>query len=188
MSDEGASVLFFLAVIVLAIAAWLDYKGVFFQTGNQWFQSCWTASNSNRPAENADEEVAWQQCGPVAERAIYNAGFVFGGDVGSAVTPAVQALDKVCPSNWTDVPLGGVQILAVNLIAKQGGPKLLDAFIPPDRMIVAAFQRRWPRCQAVRKQYGFPRVILTNGQWNYATPCKPCQAEDKATGSLVGSP
>lgn len=167
-------------LILGIILAWVVHAGVFFQTGHQWFEACWAAQNAHRSAQSPEEAIAWAQCGPVAQRALYDAGYVFPGNPEYAVTPALKALANACPSSYTTIPLSGVQLLAVEFIQQDGGPTLIDRFTPPDAMILRAFDKRWPNCRSVRIANGFPPIVMRKGEWGFETPCKPCEAEQKA--------
>jgi hypothetical protein len=174
-----------LGLIVAVTVAWATYAGLFFQTGQQWFESCWTAQNSKRSPTTATESVAWKQCEPVAEGSAYKAGFVFVGT--SQITTPMQAVARACPSLWADVPIGGLHLLVVDIVEKAGGPDLVDRFIPPDRMIEEAFLSRWPNCPTVRAASGFPKIVKKGDRWDFEVPCKPCEAEKNASiGSKQG--
>ena len=179
MKDESV---FGFLLVVAALSAALAYFGVFYQTGSQWFQSCWTAQHSNRAPTSPEESISWAQCGEVTQRALFDAGFIFAGNPTYAVTPELKAIVEACPSNYSDIPLSGSQVLAVDFIEKSGGPELLDKFTPPDQMIVRAFKSRWPNCQAVRLANNIPKLIKQGSDWVFEAPCKPCEAEKNAIG------
>ena len=178
MIDEIAPGFFVLA----ALGAALAYFGVFYQTGDQWFQSCWPAQHANRAPTSPEESIAWAQCSEVTQRALFNSGFIFAGNPEHAVTPELKAVVSACPSNYSDIPLGGAHILAVDFIEKDGGPRLFDKFTPPDQMIVRVFKSRWPNCQAVRLANNIPKLVKQGEGWGFESPCKPCEAEKKAMG------
>ena len=158
---------------------------MFYQTGQQWFDSCWALGNAKRNPATPQEAVAWKQCEPVTERAVYEAGFVFGGDPEKEITPAAKAITAACPSNWIDMPIGGAFLLAVGLIEKQGGPRLVDRFMPPESIVAHAFKSRWPGCPSARAANGFPKIVLKGDTWDFESPCKPC-AEEKAAQARLG--
>ena len=171
---------FFSASLIFSavVLGWMVHTGVFFQTGNQWFQSCWTQDSAARAPATPNEAIEWSKCEPVTERAFYGSGFVPMGSVFDIGTPEIDALDAACPRKYTDFSqhnIGRMRGLAVHLIVKTGGPTLLDAFTPPDSMIERAFKSRWPNCQAVAKANGFPKIILRGGKWEFESPCKPCE-------------
>lgn len=174
----------FLFVVVLVVGAWMTHAGVFYQTGQQWFESCWTKTNQQRDPATPQEAVAWQQCEPLTMSAVYRAGFVFGGDPERELTPAAKAVTAACPSNWTDMPIGGIHVLAVKLIEEQGGPRFEDRFLPPGKLVTHAFMSKWPQCPAVRVANGFPKIVNHGGTWDFEVPCKPCEEEAAARKNL----
>ncbi|MFM0513622.1 hypothetical protein [Paraburkholderia sp. RL17-373-BIF-A] len=97
-----------LVVIVLAIAVWGLNAGWFYQTGQQWFDTCWQSINSKNPPATSAESTAWEQCGPRIQKALYDAGYVFGGNPEYAVTPELKAVDAACPNSFTEIPMSGV--------------------------------------------------------------------------------
>jgi hypothetical protein len=170
-------------IILLGLgAAYGSYNGWFYQTGQQWFDSCWSSIHSQGTAKTPAEAIAWQQCEPEAKGALFDAGYVFAGNPQYAATPELKAVNTACPSNFTDIPMGGVNVLAVDLIQKDGGPGILDKLAPPDRMIVRAFNKRWPNCASTRAANGFPRLVRKGDDWDWSEPCKPCEAEKAAKG------
>ena len=177
---SSASVIF--AAVVLG---WMVHAGVFFQTGSQWFQSCWTEQNAKRKPATAEESINWAKCEKVTLRAVFGAGFVPAGN--PVTTPETKALADACPRNWYDIPIGGFKYLAVRLIEDTGGPTLIEQFTPPDAMIERAFQSKWPDCQSVVKAHGFPKIIFRDGDWEFEFPCKPCEADDKARKATPAS-
>lgn len=168
------------ALITALVIGWAVHAGIFFQTGNQWFQSCWVEQHEKRSPLTPEESIAWTRCEPVAQRAVFGSGFVPSGNPDYAVTPESKALSNACLSNYTDVPIGGMKYLAVGLIEKAGGPSLVERFTPPDAMIVRAFKSKWPNCQSVARANGFPKIVLRGEAWEFETTCKPCEAEKKA--------
>ncbi|MCO8590314.1 hypothetical protein [Burkholderia multivorans] len=158
---------------------WTLQKGWFYETGAQWFDSCWAQVHANgRSASTPEEAVTWAQCEPIAQKAVYGAGYIFSGLPEKATTPQLKAIGTACPSNWTDMPLGGMGVLAVDLVEKQGGPQLLDRFLPANHLIVHAFEKQWPQCPSVRVSNGFPKVVQqADGAWKFESHCIPCEAE-----------
>lgn len=164
-------------VILAAIAAWAAYAGAFYQTGQDWYNACWTSQHARRAAETPQESITWSRCEPVTLRAFFGAGFIAPGEAARAVTQAERAVAQACPSSYSDVPIGGLSFLAVRLIEASGGPTFTDRFLPVDSMIARAFKERWPQCQATRIASGYPKVIQIGDKWDYETPCKPCETE-----------
>lgn len=170
-------------LVLLVAVGWALQKGWFYQTGQQWFDSCWASVNANgRSAASPEEATAWAQCGPVVDKALFDAGYVFSGNPQYAVIPQLHALAAACPSNYTDIPLAGPYSLAVSLIQDAGGPRWLDRFLPPGRMIVKVFDARWPQCTVERVRNGFPKIVMISGKWDFESHCVPCDAELKAMG------
>jgi hypothetical protein len=170
-------------VIIAGAVVWFLQSGIPYQTGQQWFYSCWASQHSRHPPINSNEAKAWARCTYVAKKALFDAGFVFSGNPKYAVTPSLKAIHNACPSNYSDIPIGGVDILAVSLIQQTAGDTFIDRFIPPDSMIVRAFKSKWPNCPSVRLTAGFPKIVEKNGEWVYETRCVPCEAEKKAMGT-----
>lgn len=168
-----------IAAILTAIVGLLllAQTGILYQTGHQWFESCWTQINEKRAPATPEEAIAWKQCEPVAEKAIYEAGFIFGGSPEKAQTAASKAVLDACPSNWTDVPIGGIRYLAIRLVEEQGGTRLVDRFIPPEWLVAHVVQTKWPRCADTRAANGYPRIVKRGDTWDFETPCIPCEAE-----------
>lgn len=175
----------FVLVVLIALGAWAAQTGVFYQTGQQWFDSCWARSNLKRDPTTPQEAIAWKQCEPVTETAVYEAGFIFGGDPQKEITPAARAIIAACPSNWSDIPIGGAFRLAVGLIEKQGGPRFVDRFIPPESLVTNAFKSQWPGCPNARVANGYPKIVRKSETWDFEVPCKPC-AEEKAARASSG--
>ena len=166
--------------ILIAVLTLSAQAGAFYTTGKQWFESCWTLKNAKRSAATPDEAVAWKQCEPLAERAIYEAGFIFVGDRSEAITPAAKAVNAACPSSWSDVPISGINRLAIEMIEIEGGPKLMDRFLPAEFLIRRTFESKWPNCVTVRRAQGFPAVTKQGDEWKFKGTCRPCEAEASA--------
>lgn len=162
-----------LIFVVLAVGGWLPYK-----TGKEWYDTCWQAHNSESGKPKTPEEAAdWKQCEPVAERALYEAGFIFSGNPDQATTKPLKAVAEACPSNYSDVPLGGINLLVLAQVEQMGGAGLTDRFMPANELIVRAMKQKWPNCPSVREAEGFPKIVMKNGRWDYQFECQPCKAE-----------
>src|SRR5882672_9724914 len=120
---------FFVIVFVLGLALAAAYSGWLYQTGQQWFENCWQAQHSPEGPKTPRQAVSWGTCEQTTKRALFNAGFVFAGNPQFAVTPELKALVQACPSNYSDVPIGGPHLIAVDLVVQRGGPDLLDRFM-----------------------------------------------------------
>ena len=165
-----------ITVVLMIVASVMAQAGMFYQTGQQWFEACWLATHAKREPANAAESIAWKQCSPLVEKAVFEAGFIFAGE--PVYTPSSKAIAKNCPSNWYDLPLGGVHVLAVRLAEEGGGPTLMDRFLPSETMVARVFDTKWPMCVRTRKAEGFPRLVKRGETWGFETPCKPCELED----------
>lgn len=168
-------------IVVGLLLGLLLQSGVPYQTGHQWYEDCWRAQHANgKEASSPSEAATWAQCQPVAERALFDAGWVFSGNPEYAVTPQLKAVTAACPSNYSDIPIAGIHYLVVPEIEKAGGADLLDRFLPPDPMIVRAMSVRWPHCAQVRFEQGIPKIVKKDGKWDFVTECWPCKAEQQA--------
>lgn len=173
------------AVLILALIAatgWLIQAGVLYQTGQQWFEACWTQAKAKRSPSTPQEAIAWGQCEPIAERSVYQAGYLFSADASMAVTPQAKALANSCPSSYSDMPIAGINLFVVLQLERDGGPTWSDRFLPPNQMIVRVFESRWPDCPNVRKAEGYPMLIQHADGWRWEKPCMPCENELKARG------
>ena len=177
------------ALIGVIAFGWMIHAGVFFQTGSQWFQSCWNEKHEQRMPATPEESIAWAKCEPVVERAVFGAGFVPSGNPAYATTRELKAISNACPNNYSDIPLfGGMKRLAVDLVEKTGGPTLIERFTPPDAMIERAFKSKWPNCPSEAKANGFPKIVLRGEVWEFESTCKPCEAEKEAAEALQKQP
>jgi len=167
-------------LIIAAVAVYLCNRGTFYQTGAQFYSTCWQRLHVNgREATSAEQAVQWATCDATAMTAVYRHGFVFAGDPHYAVTPQLKAVGAACPSLYSDVSRAGIWALAVQMIHDSGGPTLTDRFLPARAAVVRVFSARWPRCAATATANGFPKVVQRNGTWDFATECMPCKAESQ---------
>lgn len=183
MDDDSAAPAISLLMLAAAIS-WAIHAGWFYQTGSQWFDACWRAKHSTSGPQTPDEAVSWGKCKYTTEKSLFDAGFVFAGNPAYAVTPELKAVVNACPSNYSDIPMSGPQFLAVDMAEEQGGPNILDKFLPASLLIVRAFKTKWPECPAVRLANGFPKIVEVRGSFQWAAPCKPCEAEQAAIKDL----
>ena len=172
-------------VALLAIAG----SGVFFQTGVQWFESCWEKSNSAGPLDrdpkpkSASQSIAWAQCGIKAANVFNDIGFVVSpSNVDEANADEVR-LWKACPNPWEHIPVKGVYASVVAEIEKMGGPQLVDYFLPADHLIRRAWLSRWPSCSSERKRQGYPKISASG----WKGECVPCKGKpvSKMPGMMV---
>lgn len=171
---------FSLWIIGAAVLAALAYNGIFYQTGKQWYDTCWSAKHSKDGPKSADEAAAWGKCEYVARKALFDKGFIFSGNPDNAVTPALKEVVESCPSNYSDIPLSGVDTLAIDLIEQQGGASFWDKFLPANNLINHVFLAKWPNCPVTRSKWGFPKIVEKNGSFDWESECKPCEAERNA--------
>ena len=168
----------FLIAFFVCIAAWVAQTGMIYQTGQQWYETCWTSIHAKREANTAQEAKAWRQCSPLAEESVFNAGYIFAGQ--PPITAPSKALADACPGSWSDLPLGGIHVLVVRLIEEQGGPTLIEGFQPAEQLIVRAFKTKWPKCPKARHDNGFPKLVRLGERWHFDGRCRPCAVEDVA--------
>jgi hypothetical protein len=168
-------------LILILIGLGLCYAGVFYQTGAQFYDTCWKKAHANgREPDTPAQAAQWSACEETADAALFNAGFVFSGNREYAVTPLLKALVAACPSNYSDIPMVGTWDLAVKLIQDTGGPTLKDRFAPASSTIVRVFKSKWPNCVTTAAQNGIPKFVKRDGRWVLSGPCLPCEAEEQA--------
>lgn len=178
----GATNKFFFGCLTVTVAGLLFalQANVFYQSGKDWFDTCWKAKNSKdaKPA-TAEEAVKWAQCDATAKEAVYGAGFVMAGRPQEGVPEKIKAVYAACPSAWSDLSLfHGEYGMAVDLIEKTGGPSLVDRFLPATFIIERAYRSRWPNCDQTRQQAGYPRITRKkSGEWEFESECEPCKVE-----------
>ena len=115
----------------------------------------------------------WKRCELYSQGGIYNAGFVL---TGTPKDTEDYALEKVCPSKWGQIPIGGTYYLTLNLLQDQGGPSFLDKFLMAEDMISRTYEAKWPNCSVERIRQGYPKIIETQeGVFDWETPCQRCK-------------
>jgi hypothetical protein len=172
----------FLSVLIItAVAGCLCYRGTFYQTGAQFYSSCWQRMHANGREANSPRQAAeWATCDETAKTAVYRHGFVFAGNPDYAVTPQLKAVRAACPSSYGDVPVTGIWALAIRMIQDSGGTTLTDKFLPARATIVRVFTAKWPNCAMTATANGFPKLVKRKGTWEFDTECTPCMAEEQA--------
>lgn len=163
-----------LVAALVALAGWLVQEGAFYQTGNNWFEACWTKMNANRKPATPQESVAWNQCELKIDRTLYEAGYIFVRFSGE--TPASRAIGAACPS-VSNFPPMDLDYFVVREVEHLGGPLLSDRFFSAERMIRRVFAVRWPNCPAVREANGYPKLVMRGGAWEFESKCVPCEEE-----------
>jgi len=181
MKEEAQGCVILLLLLCGFVAAFAADQGMFYTTGKQWFDSCWTAQHSKRQAASPEEAVSWGKCEKTAAFAVFEAGFMFADDPGQSITGPARAVAAACPSSWSDLPIGGIAVLGVNLVEQDGGPSFLDRFTPASRLIGRAYRKKWPGCPAARLANHFPRLVpKPGGEFGWDGPCQPCVVEERA--------
>lgn len=181
MSEKFAALIF----ILLVPAAYFAYKGTFYVTGKQWYEACYELKQAQNKAgwdqaktDDPYKAALWSQCERLSQKGIYDAGMVMGGnpeaDKGSV------ALGKSCPNRFSEVPIAGTYYLTSDLIAEDGGPSIIDGFIPAEAVVSRVYKQRWPNCADRRKALGFPKIVeKSKGVFDWETPCKRCESDIK---------
>lgn len=175
-NGEGLGVLF---AVALGGAALASYFGVFGQTGSDYFQSCWelraesVKKGFSKPEPKSPQQgINWAGCEPIGRRAIYETGIIF---VGNPRDADEAALERVCPSSYRQVPIGGSYMLTIDLLESSGGPRLYDRILPAEFMIGRAWRDKWPACSKERERQGYPKIVEKSaGVFGWERPCAKC--------------
>jgi hypothetical protein len=61
--------------------------------------------------------------------------------------------DAGCPTFW-NMPLGGPYVLAVKELEKEGGPGLVESYLPAGRMLKRILQQKFKVCERERERLG----------------------------------
>jgi len=155
-------------VIVIVILLLLAAVGAptiaqaFFVTGSQYYEACWelhtktehfvTYAGSSVDVRVEEPKPVWAQCEVIAQRAFFNAGMMFSGNVETSEGDRLRA---ACPG----VPRGGLYILALELIERGGGPRYFDRWLPASYLLTRVYEANWPSCDRERRRQGFPRIV-----------------------------
>jgi hypothetical protein len=165
-----------LVVLTAILTPLLTYQGVLYQTGAEYYHVCWQSQHANEGPSTPEQAAQWTACQPTAEKAVYDAGFVFAGNPENALTPALKALQQACPSAW-----GDPYLLAMGMLEENGGPNFMDHMLPAPWSITRRFESKWPKCVAIARATGIPPLTRqAGGEWAFSAPCVPCQDEEKA--------
>jgi hypothetical protein len=169
-------------VVVILVGGYSVYSGAFYITGALYYAACWekVAKQQGKfeepQAPDARTAVLWGQCEPITHRGIYEAGMIFSGRAPEGKEDdKLRRLSTACPSNYSDIPIGGAHILGVKLVAAIGGPRLQEHFTPGEWLAGRAFKARWPDCVDERRRQGYPRIIEESGSFRWETSCEPCK-------------
>jgi hypothetical protein len=161
--ENSVRELFALLLLVGCIGAGVGaYYGLFYVTGSQFYEGCWERRAKEKmvggfneaQAVNASQAALWASCTPVVAEAMDDAGFTFGSSAAEAPAEA-KALASSCPDRHRDIPLfiDRLYIVAIDLIERNGGPKLIDRVLPARWLIERALKTRWPRCIDAARPY-----------------------------------
>jgi hypothetical protein len=169
-----------IAGCALIIAAFLCWTGVVYQTGANWYSTCWQKAHQNRQPASPEEAASWATCSAASDEAFFEAGFIYAGNPQYAVSPQLKAIQAACPNAWNEIPLDGPYPVIVEMIQNKGGPSLADRLLPARFVIEGAFRSKWPNCPTARVVNGFPRMTKEGNGWAWERPCVPCEPEQKA--------
>lgn len=175
------------ALLSLPLTAWMVHSGLFYQIGGQWYVACSqmlkTAEDQkgfDKPrASTAMEAASWAKCERYATETTYESGFVFVGLARDNNDTEALELQRACPSQMLDVPIGGWYIKVVRLMEEGGGPTFASRFLPSKHFIKETLERRWPHCSEVRSNQGYPRIVKIDHEWGWGGPCEPCERRKK---------
>lgn len=173
-----------LLVVVAIVAGTLAYNDFFYLTGSTWYEACWekraklgSIADKDPVADDPYTDAIWTSCEQIAQRAVYKKGIIFAGNRKSNDDIDGARLLEACPSLWTDVPIGGLYLLALKVLQESGGAGFVDHFTPAEWTIGKAFERRWPHCSAERQRQGYPTIVeLSPGTFGWSAPCTKCEA------------
>jgi hypothetical protein len=165
-------------ILLAGIGLWLAYTGAFYPTGAQYYEACWEKRGDGsigrhlHPPRASDpyKDVLWNNCEPIAQRAIFNAGMLFGlSDDKDDV-----ALRTACPDAWQG-GTGQTYFAILDAIQSSGGPSILDKFTPTEWMVGRLVRVLWPECDAERRKQGYPKMVeIKPGEFDWERACTPC--------------
>jgi hypothetical protein len=153
-------------------------SNVFYQTGQEWFETCWKVKNiKDFKPENALEAVKWAKCEATAENAVYSAGLVTLGSAPAGLPDKIKAVFETCPSEWFGIASpDGLDGRALQHLERSGGPSLMDGLLPASFMISRVYRTLYPNCAEKREAAGFPKMTKKpNGSWEFESDCEPCK-------------
>lgn len=146
-------------------------------SGKTYYEACWayrTKSGSTAPTPGTPYEAAqWKKCEPVAKRAFFDSGMIF---AGGGTDDDSKRLASVCPSFWSDVPLGGFYYMYVAHVEERGGLNPFDGMMPAYWSISGWANKKWPKCSEERQRQGYPLVVQKSDQdFGWSQPCAKCK-------------
>jgi hypothetical protein len=180
MSDEAGGCLALLIAPAIIGAAACAYFGVFYPTGQQWYEACWAKQKASKDfaipdAPDSKTAILWENCEPISKRAFFTNGIMFAPLPKSNNDNRGMRLQEACPSLWRDLPMGGTYMLSVRVMQQSGGPNLLDRFLPAEQTIAKFLKTKWPHCSATRIAQGYPEIVETKpGEFGWQAPCTVC--------------
>jgi hypothetical protein len=167
-------------ILVLAAGYWLytDFQASGNLTGKTYYEACWERRNRTKsfsePTPNTPYQAGqWNQCEPVAQRAVYASGLIY---AGSEAGEDGDRLRSACPDRINEVPMGGIFYLYVKDTEAEGGVSGIDNFLPASWSVSHWATKRWPRCSAERERLGYSKLVLKNDltvAWE--KPCPKCK-------------
>jgi len=170
-----------LAVVAGIAGAILAYNSLFYTTGTEWYEACWAKKQAHTSfatepvAPDADTDIDWKNCERIAQKAFYDQGMVFSGLPKDSSDQRGIAMKNACPNTWSDIPLAGFYMKAVDVVQAYGGPSFLDRFLPADILLGRAFDKQWPTCASVRASQGYPMIKeVAPGKFDWAEKCIVC--------------
>jgi hypothetical protein len=129
-------------------------------SAGDWFDACMllqVTDKSERKKLSPEQRIAIRNCERIAAQVWCQEGFD-----GTKVKPeglkpwkrwqAAEAVSDACPKAL-DMPLGGIHYVAIKYWERRGGPSWLQRWFSARSIILQAYQSRWPKCQAVRREY-----------------------------------
>lgn len=131
-------------------------------SGGEWYATCsvWAqASGMERKTLPAEKRVAFRACQIEAIRVFCDMNL--SGDaakVGQALTDEEKEkswahLPNYCPYRWT-FPFGGPAAAAVLHLEKNGGPTIIQSWLPASWMLKQTFKSAFPSCEQQRERLG----------------------------------
>ncbi|MEB2319693.1 MAG: hypothetical protein OZ935_13670 [Pseudomonadota bacterium] len=134
----------------------------FGMTGKEWYEACSeleVATPEQRANASPERKVKYRMCQIEASRAFCDIGFE--GDLGDVYAEMTESqkeqfnnkIMQACPTVWS-MPGNRPHVAIVRELEKNGGPGLIEGWLPASRMLREALRRRWPSCEALKSRYG----------------------------------
>lgn len=122
----------------------------FCMTGKEWYEACselLVATPEQRKNAAPEKKVKYRACQIEANRAWCDSNLE--GDVTGLGELQKKQLSQACPTLWS-MPFGGPFVVIVVELEKNGGPALVEKWLPASHMLKEALRRRWPACSQAR--------------------------------------